>query len=316
MNAGMALELALDFDRPVQLTALGILLLFDIYIIVLLKRVARNVAEIAGVATAAPQIIVSEPTPAAAPAKFEPPIESATSAAAYAKFNKTRSAAIDGECPTRLAEAAEESLALFKQQVDAGWENAKVSKHSGGVRVRYRDSGTGQRTFRVDATFAGVTAEQVSDGLKYEHRAAWDPTMQTPCYLKSYAHGAHGVDLLGYSTAPAAGGLVSSRAFCDLRFTCRAQAGEETTNVISSAPPDDFAAGWFGLTDKGGQVRARNLPGNGVRLVGDGSRLGFTLVTTSQIGGQARHSRRASVHLPPRLSCACTPPLHSCPPLS
>ena len=85
----------------------------------------------------------------------------------------------------------------------AGWESAKVAKQSGGIRVRFRDGSSGWRTFRIDAIFEGVTAEQVSDGLKYENRckpSGWDPSMQTPCYLKSHSHDAHGVDILGAPT--------------------------------------------------------------------------------------------------------------------
>jgi len=176
------------------------------------------------------------------PAKLpEPPRpEAAPSCAAFSEQHARRAETTDGACPADLAAAAEAALAGFERalaDVDS-WDAAKVAKDRGGIRVRSRPAaGSAAHTFRVDATFEGLRAQQLADAFKYENRLDWDPTITTPAYLQRYAHGEHTVDVVCYTTKPAAGGMVSSRGFVDLRFTVRVDdpaAGTSRTVILNS----------------------------------------------------------------------------------
>jgi len=129
----------------------------------------------------------------------------------------------------------------------------------------------------------------VADGFRYERRREWDTSILTPALLKSFARaGGEPVELLGYTTRPAARGLISGRSFVDMRCaTCGVDGeGRRTLHTVLSAPPAEHSAEWFELTDREGAVRARNLPGTGVRLVEVGSSVLFTLVSAAEIGGR------------------------------
>jgi hypothetical protein len=92
-----------------------------------------------------------------------------------------------------------------------------------------------------------------------------------------------------YTTKPAAGGMIASRGFVDLRLTVRADdaaAGTSRTVILNSEAPSPYADGWFALADKEERVRARNLAGSGVLLVERGGSLELTILTTSEIGGK------------------------------
>jgi len=182
------------------------------------------------------------------------------------------------------------------------WSESTLVKDRGGVRVCFidRPGEEIERVYRIDMAMRGLTIDDFSEGLRYENRP-WDPVVTTPAYLKRFAYGAdETVDVCGYTTKPAAAGIISSRSFVDARYIKRREEGGATYLYIPICEADreviaEYAAPWFALTDKEGGVRGRNAAGSGVLLIetreGGVPLVQCVTLTMSQIG--ARYSSAA-----------------------
>ena len=150
-----------------------------------------------------------------------------------ATFSQRQSAApppagVDGKCPAVLRARGEEAITAFLKCVGAaaGWEQIRPLKAQDGILVRGRDVAQSKaRQFHVSASFYGVRADVVLRSLNTE-RMAWDKALATnPVYLARYSVAdvdATEIDVVGYSTSPAAGGMISGRSFVDMRVNRRA----------------------------------------------------------------------------------------------
>lgn len=74
--------------------------------------------------------------------------------------------------------------------------------------------------------FRGIRADELFDAFLYENRTRWDPALSSVAYLRRYATvksppASRWMDVVTYTTRPAAGGMISGRAFLDLRHTVR-----------------------------------------------------------------------------------------------
>ena len=184
--------------------------------------------------------------------------------AAFSAKNILREAGADGACPPEIAACVEANLARLEQRVadDATWASATVAKDRDGILVRYvADPVTGERWYRTDCTYGGVSAEQVFQALKYENRQ-WDPVVATPAYLRSYELAGRHADVVCFTSKPQAGGIISARAFAGVRHTRRTQ-HEGTVRIVLSVcdAPAEYARTWFDMTDAEKCVRASSFPG-------------------------------------------------------
>lgn len=218
-----------------------------------------------------------------------------------------------GAPPSLVLSELEASLAAYlAAEADPEWEHATVNQRRPNLTVRSRRrEESAALEFRCDVSLVARSADEVHDALLYENRIEWDPNVLSPAYLELFEAAADGlrVDVCGFCSRPAAMGLISGRAFADLRGTRRLTAADGaveyvTTSVTPSAAARAAAAAsaeWIGWAEAAGLVTARNLRGSGVRLreaaQPDGSTLvQWTMITCTELGGR----------LPVRLSNAAT----------
>lgn len=148
----------------------------------------------------------------------------------------------DGPCPPVVQAAAEALQAALAERHTNTTPWGKPAKVQGPIIVHARATPTTRALeFRTTLTFRGVRADDIFEAFLYEHRVAWDPNFSSVAYLRRYERTAvaepadaladeRWVDVCAYTTKPAAGGMISGRAFVDLRHTRR---------LVTTVPPKE-----------------------------------------------------------------------------
>ena len=219
----------------------------------------------------------------------------------------------DGSCPRWASALGEALLAAFAERQHDPMPWGRPAKVQGGVTCHNRPR-TDSRVleFRTAATFCGVRADIVFDALMYENRMSWDPALASVAYLRRYKAGEADLDIVTYTSQPAAHGIISARAFLDLRCTMRAtvpaasaapatqlvsyssaSSGKQWAEGLEAAVADEIsAAHYLELVRRGGYVRGFNLVGGGLRVderidAESGERfVDVVAISASEIGGR------------------------------
>ena len=215
----------------------------------------------------------------------------------------------DGTPPESVQRIADAFLqAHAERRVDpTPW--GKPAKAHGGVTCHSRPRpGTRSLEFLTQATFTGIRADALWHSFLYENRISWDPAVSSVSYLRRYARrvddtpsaadspaaegGYKAIDVVTYTTKPAAGGLISGRAFMDMRHTHRSchvvsgdesspepplvryasasvggQWGEDVESLTACGLLDEIGAReYLELVKEARLVRGFNLPGGGLAV--------------------------------------------------